>query len=406
MGFFGEADGNYQNVAPDNPLGIKQAPDGAANQGEPVNDGAAGRDVGEMEKEAVFGKAQPEGQSQPQQKQSMEVPIEDVDVNDDFEKKVAFIKQKVKSPEEFEKSISELEQKLGINPDEANITNQEEAVNYYIQLEKRLGDTSNTDDTRQALSRLQQENMRLRQLMQQQQMQSQVQQMQQPQQPQQPVRDPQTGRFINPNQQQPQKEEGLTLEDVMADLEFDISSDDFINEIYEKGANSEAFKKVVAETSLKTAERLVEQKLAEQQEEMKQQQMAEQQRRQHAKQLNNNYRQQMHVLNQKYGENNVEQHKQDILNFFQQYPMYLDPTMFPNGFEIAFNEVRDMSSQMQNQQQNMQRHQQYNNAQKKAARIPQSQSNNKRNFGNSSLSQEEIEKRQIFSSGGMGGLWG
>jgi len=413
MGFFGQADGDYQEATHDNPLGLKQAPEEeAANQGQPVDDEAAVNDnVGQMTKEQELDDKISGGDNQ--QQQSMEAPIEKVDVNDDFDKKVAFIKQKVKSPEEFENSIGELEQKLGINPSQKNITNQEEAVNYYVQLENQLGKTSDIDETRQNYSRIQQENQRLKQMLQ-------TQQMQNPQNMQ-PLRNPQTGQFMtqqqpNVNQsQQPvnQQQQGeqqqsteLSLEDVMEDLEFDIPNDEFINDIYEKGANSESFKKVVAQTSLKTAEKLVERKFQEQEQKQQQEQQQQQQRTQQAQQLNNNYKSQVDTLKQQYGEEKFESNKPDILNFFKQYPMYLDPAIFPNGFDVAFNYVSSMNSQYQQQQQVTQQTQQQNNAQKKAARIPKSQANNKMNFQDRNISQEEIEKQQIFSSGGQGGLWG
>jgi hypothetical protein len=127
---------------------------------------------------------------------------------------------------------------------------------------------------------------------------------------------------------------------------------------------------------------------------------------QQAQQLNTNYKSQVDTLKQQYGEEKFESNKSDILKFFKQYPMYLDPVIFPNGFDVAFNHVSSMNSQYQQQQQVTQQTQQQNNAQKKAARMPKSQANNKMNFQDRNISQEEKEKQQIFSSGGQGGLWG
>jgi hypothetical protein len=400
MGLFGE-NANEGNVSAENPLGIEQAQE---QPGQPAN----GEEF--------------EGENQSQQT-NLEELAQQADgkhpVNQqkstDYDRKVDYVREKFKSAEEFEKSINELEQKLGVT-EQKQISNPEEAINYYMELEQRLGQTSNVDQTRQQLSRLEQENQRLRQmyLMQQQQA------MQNPQNMQQPRRDPQTGRFVSQQQvnnqqnfnqqqqqpQQPQENTGLTLDDVMADLNFDVSADEAINELYEKGYNSDVFKKVVAETSLKTAEKLVEQKFNEMQQQQQQQEQFKQQKMQQAQQLNTNYHSQVDQIKQKYGEDTFEQHKDDVLNFFKQYPMYLDPQMFPNGFEIAFNNVRTMNNQYQQQQQNMQQAQQYNNAQKQAARIPQSQHNNKLRFQNNMSPEEEIRQNIFHTNDKRQGIFG
>jgi len=402
MGLFGE-NAQEGNVSAENPLGIEQAQE---QPGELASEnGNEGNVEGQSQQASLEDLAQQADGKKPVNQQK----------STDYDRKVDYVREKFKSAEdpakEFERSINELEQKLGVT-EQKQISNPEEAINYYMELEQRLGQTSNVDQTRQQLSRLEQENQRLRQmyLMQQQQA------MQNPQNMQQPRRDPQTGRFVSQQQvnnqqnfnqqQQPQENTGLTLDDVMADLNFDVSADEAINELYEKGYNSDVFKKVVAETSLKTAEKLVEQKFNEMQQQEQQKKQEEQQRLQQAQQLNNSYRSQVDTIKQQYGEQEFEQHKDDMLNFFQQYPMYLDPQMFPNGFEIAFNNVRTMNNQYQQQQQNMQQQQQYNNAQKQAARIPQSQHNNKLRFQNNMSPEEEIRQNIFHTNDKRQGIFG
>lgn len=396
MGLFGE-NANEGNVSPENPLGIEQAQE---QPGQLANsEGLEGENQSQQTNLEELAQ-QADGKQPVNQQKST-----------DYDRKVDYVREKFKSAEDFEQSINELEQKLGVN-EQRQISNPEEAINYYMELEQRLGQTSNVDQTRQQLSQLEQENQRLRQLFQMQQQQA----MQNPQNMQQPRRDPQTGRFVsqqqvnnqNVNQQQQQAQEntGLTLDDVMADLNFEVSADEAINDLYEKGYNSDVFKKVVAETSLKTAEKLVEQKFNQMQQQQQQQQQQEQQRLQQAQQLNTNYHSQVDQIKQKYGEETFEQHKDDVLNFFKQYPMYLDPTMFPNGFEIAFNNVRTMNNQYQQQQQNMQQAQQYNNAQKQAARMPQSQQNNKLRFQNNLSPEEEIKQNIFHNQGQRNGIFG
>jgi len=401
MGLFGE-NAQEGNVSAENPLGIEQAQE---QPGELASEnGNEGNVEGQSQQASLEDLAQQADGKKPVNQQK----------STDYDRKVDYVREKFKSAEdpakEFERSINELEQKLGVT-EQKQISNPEEAINYYMELEQRLGQTSNVDQTRQQLSQLEQENQRLRQmyLMQQQQA------MQNPQNMQQPRRDPQTGRFVSQQQvnnqnfnqqQQPQENTGLTLDDVMADLNFDVSADEAINELYEKGYNSDVFKKVVAETSLKTAEKLVEQKFNEMQQQEQQKKQEEQQRLQQAQQLNNSYRSQVDTIKQQYGEQEFEQHKDDMLNFFQQYPMYLDPQMFPNGFEIAFNNVRTMNNQYQQQQQNMQQQQQYNNAQKQAARIPQSQHNNKLRFQNNMSPEEEIRQNIFHTNDKRQGIFG
>lgn len=402
MGLFGE-NAQEGNVSAENPLGIEQAQD---QPGELAleNDNAGDVEGNNQQTDLERLAQQADGKKPVNQQQST-----------DYDRKIDYVREKFKSAEdpakEFERSINELEQKLGVT-EQKQISNPEEAINYYLELEQRLGQTSNVDQTRQQLSQLEQENQRLRQmyLMQQQQAMQNQQNMQQPR------RDPQTGRFINQQQannqqnfnqpQQPQENTGLTLDDVMADLNFDVTADEAINELYEKGYNSDVFKKVVAETSLKTAEKLVEQKFNEMQQQQQQQEQVKQQKMQQAQQLNNNYHSQVDQIKQKYGEETFEQHKDDVLNFFRQYPMYLDPAMFPNGFEVAFNNVRTMNNQYQQQQQTMQQAQQYNNAQKQAARIPQSQHNNKLRFQNNMSPEEEIRQNIFHTNDKRQGIFG
>jgi len=402
MGLFGE-NAQEGNVSQENPLGIKQAQDQPGELA--LENDNVGDAEGQNQQTDLEGLAQQADGKQPVNQQK----------STDYDRKIDYVREKFESAEDFENGINELEQKLGVT-EQKQISNPEEAINYYLELEQRLGQTSNVNQTRQQLSRLEQENQRLRQmyLMQQQQA------MQNPQNMQQPRRDPQTGRFVSQQQvnnqqnfnqqqqqpQQPQENTGLTLEDVMADLNFDVSADEAINELYEKGYNSDVFKKVVAETSLKTAEKLVEQKFNEMQQQEQQKKQEEQQRLQQAQQLNNSYRSQVDTIKQQYGEQEFEQHKDDMLNFFQQYPMYLDPQMFPNGFEIAFNNVRTMNNQYQQQQQNMQQQQQYNNAQKQAARIPQSQHNNKLRFQNNMSPEEEIRQNIFHTNDKRQGIFG
>ena len=85
MGIFG--DDQLGQVTPDNPLGIEQAPvENVENMEMPGQPAEIG--VGLGEENAGVGEGQEIVETQPEE------VIESVDVNDDFERKAAYIRQK------------------------------------------------------------------------------------------------------------------------------------------------------------------------------------------------------------------------------------------------------------------------------------------------------------------------
>lgn len=401
-GVFGEA--HKGQVSPENPLGLnRRAPeDEAADTGEPKNDGAA--DNGNVnqgqEQQAQTNEGQVEEEKGSVQKESEQV--QNIDVNDDMDKKVEFVRRKFDGPEDFEKSIKELQQKLGRNNENPSFQNQEEAINYYIQLEKELGKTSNIDQTRRENQRLKQELNQLRNTvmqMQNNQIQQQNQTMRgygrpnQNQRQQGQPRDPQTGQFRPKEQQQNNQ---TANEDIDLD-DFDIDVDEFMSEFYEKGVNADGFKKALKEASSKVAEQISEKKINEFLEKQRQEEQKKQQVKQQAKITHQHFKNQAEEIKQNFGQQEFENHKQDMLKVFKQYPMYLNPRLFPNGFKKAFNIARSQKkSYTQNQPQNNQNQQQIN-AQKKAAKMPNSQNNARFQLNqNQNVSPEERIKKQIF----------
>jgi hypothetical protein len=372
MGIFGENPQQGQ-VNPENPLGIEQAPDVAANPGQP--EGLAADNTGQVQEGQLI---QNEPQEQPE--------IESIDINDSQEKKVAFVKQKFKNQENFVQGIEDLQKKLGRENEKLQISTAEEAIDYYISLEKELGKTSNVDETRQENQQLKQELQGLRDALQQVMF----------QQYNQPARDPYTGRFMaqQTTQTQPQSQPQPNT-----DINFDVNAEEFMKEFYEKGPNAESFKKV-----LKNAvDTLVEPKLLDMQKQQEERESQEQKQVQ-AQQLKQNYDDQVERIKQAYGEQEFQRYQQNMLQIFNRYPMYLNPQLFPNGWEIVFNEARQMTNNFANQQNTMQNQQQYNAAQKMAARIPNS--NPSQRFTSRRPSQEEIEKMQIFQPTKQGGIFG
>lgn len=434
MSLFGENPSQGQ-MSVENPLGLNQAPDGVANPGQPDGNVATGTDnVGtgtgnigeglEPQQQAqeqnmqpqVDTQGQPQGEQQLDQGQQQNQPqreevIDNIDTNDTYERKKAFIKQKFNGQEDFLQSVEQMQKKLGRDNENPTFENAEQAIDYYISLEKELGKTSDIDTTRQENQFLKQELQGLRdamnQLMMQQQYgnQGQVVNNQQG-----PLRNPQNGQFMSPNnynQQfmgQPinnQQQQGQQAQDTPDnDINFDdIDVNQFMQEFYEKGPNAESFKKVIKTVAEQIADQKVNTTLTKQQQE--QQKIQQQQRMK--QQLSRNFAEQTNGLEQKYGKEEVERHKQDMVNMLRQYPMYLNPQLFPNGFEIVFNEVRGMNNSYQRQQSNLQNQQQMNTAQKMAAKIGQSQPGQR--FSSRQPSQDEIEKQMLFQTENKSGLW-
>lgn len=378
MGVFGDSQQGQFN--PDNPLGIK-APEEMANSGEPFNDGATGIEKNVGEEQITEGQTVIE-------EPGREIP-ESVGVEDDYEKKANYVKHKFKSPEDFEKSVVELQKKLGRENEDIELNSAEDAINYYISLEKELGKTSNIDQTRRENQRLQQELQGLRNT---------VNQFMLQQQYNQPLRDPATGKFVSANEQVTQAQP----QDV--DFSFDdIDTKEFMKEFYEKGPNAESFKKILKTAAEKIADAKINQALEQQkQEELKKQQEILQKQNQ-VRVLKTHYDMQVNNIKSQYGEEEFTRNQQSMLNIFKKYPMYLNPQLFPNGFEIVFNEARNMNNSYQAQQQNTQSQQQYNAAQKMAARISGSRPGQR---FNRQPGPEDIEKSMLFQPTKAKGIWG
>lgn len=441
MGLFGE---NLQEdqFSTENPLGIKRAPEeGAANSGEPTNgEIAAGQNgveqnLNQMQKEDLkegqkedFTGEQVSGVEHPEGSEGEELlTIDNVDVSDDLEKKTAFIKQKFNGPnakEKFIRSVEELQKKLGKNEDLV-FKNNEEGINYYIELEKELGRTSNVDNVRRENQQLKQDLQGLRDTLNQFVMQQQgfapgIQPGQQGQagpylQNNIPYRNPVNGQFVSPSAQQnvqpqtqlqTQQKKELDINSILNE----VDTDKFMKEFYEKGPKAESFQKIltrVAEIAEKKANDAVNKTLTEQQKQIQSQQQLQQQRQQQALMHKQSYDNQIKNIKQQYGEQEFESNKQNILNFLQKYPVYLDTRLFPNGFEIAFNETRQANNNYQQQQRTIQNQQQYNAVQKMAARMPSSQPSQSKWLNQNKPNQEEIEKQMIFNAGAnAGGLFG
>jgi len=415
-GLFGESP-QEQDFSSENFLGLNQAPDNTAKPGEPegevaagpVNDGA---NVMEGQTEQV---QEPVQQPEP----AGEEKIEQIDVDAPMERKVAFVKQKYSSTEDFVNGVEELQKKLGRENEELgpNMT-QEDIINYYISLENELGRTSDIDNTRQENQRLQQELQGLRNTLSQMMMQRQgIPQQGQFGQPGQqmtgqmpqmqgniPMRDPNTGRFVSPaTQKQEEPEEELDLSSVFDE----VDTDKFMEELYEKGPKAESFQNLIIKAAEKIADKKANEAVKKTLTEQQKKAQEYQQKQQQALALKSHYDSQIEQIKQKYGEQEFEKIKQNVMQFFRKYPMYLNPQLFPNGFEIAFNEARNMNNQYQQQQNAMQNQQQYNTAQKMAARMPASKPSQSQRFGSRKPDQDEIEKQMIFGGLNQGqGIFG
>jgi len=394
MGIFG--DDQLGQVTPDNPLGLEQAPvENVENMEMPGQPAEIG--VGLGEENSGVGEGQEIVETQPEE------VIESVDVNDDFERKAAYIRQKFKGgPEELEKSINELRKKLGRENEEVHFETTEDVVNYYIELEKELGRTSNIDQTRQENQRLQQEVEHLRNTINQFLLHRGNANW--------PMRDPATGRFVSPapyqQQMQPQmphqqevQEEELKFDDLFKD----INTDTFLREFYEKGPQAEDFQKLLINAAERIADHKLNQFVKKQQEEQQQKMLERQQKEMQARYQYTLLKNKADNIKMKYGEQEVEKYKDGMTRFLEKYPYYLDPILYPNGLEVAFLEARRETMGYQEQQNIQQEQQQYNTAQKFAARIPRSTTPQR---VSREPSPEEREKMMLFGTPERKGLWG
>jgi hypothetical protein len=358
-------------------------------------------------------------QSFQQESQQEEVQTENVNTDSEYEEKVEYIREKFESPEDFEKSVEELQKRLG-RDENVSLNDQEEAIDYYIQLEKELGQTGNVEQTRQQnqmlkqqMQQIQSANQRLMAQMRALRNQGPNQQFnQQTQQNMQNQPRNNQGQFMaNNNQQQQnqnnQQNQEVSAEDIIENMDLGIDSDEFLNDMYENGANSKNFKKAIAKVSGKLVDAKLNQQQQLQQQKQQKEQQEQQQQMQRAQQLNSHYKNQVQSLRQKYGEQEVNRHKDDMAQFFREHPTYLDPKIFPNGMQRAYQEVKKRRNKLNQQNQMTQQQSQMNVARKKTANMPQNSSNNRRfQNGNRNLSQNEIEKQQIFQQENTGGLFG
>lgn len=397
-GVFGDNSDGFQ-VSSENPLGI-QAPDkSAVKPGEPEEQSAV---IDNNVKEPLV----EEGLNKEDMEQKE--AVEKVTLSDNIERKKAFIRKKFPNgKEEFEKSIAELEEKLGKNREDVVLKSAEDAINYYIQLEEEQGKMSAKPD-QQIDQQQQQKTFSEEDYLRQQVtgLQNVVQdlysmlqgkgqgQVQQPSttgvNQSTPVRDPQTGRFVSPNQNM-QQNNNINLDN--------IDTEKFMEEFYEKGPNAEGFKKVVQSV----AEQIAEQKFN-QFAQMQQKQQMEQQQQQMATKLRENYNQQENQIKQTYGEQEYNKYRNAMRQIFEERPMYLNPKAYPNGFMMAFYEARKRMNNYENQQNMIQNQNQMINKNKLAADIPKSQSGQR--FAPEKPSPEEIVKRQIFAQEPSRGIFG
>lgn len=370
-------------------FGENQAHETVASNGQLDNNGATGNI------EELLGQSIGENNNDDYQEQ---LPIENENINTEtefapepekynpeYEKKVAYIKEKFQTKDEFVKSVDGLAVKLGIDPNTLRFNSQEEAINAYMQMEEALGNSGQPspleqpqqiyDDSyylKQEVDGLKTAFMQLLSNRQ--------------QNPQQPLRDPNTGRFIplNNNQQNiPNQEQATSQEEqnFIDGIDWEKAYEDktYLLNIMDKRAEIKARQAVNEYQQQRQAE----------EEQLKTKQNEAQARYQ-------SYQMQVTSLNQKYGESEVNRHEKEMEQILKQYPMYLDTNIFPNGFELVFNEARRRGMAYQQQQQYSQQFNQVNPYQKYAAQMPRPNANINRVQNQRQMSQEEVERWQIF----------
>jgi hypothetical protein len=370
-------------------FGENQAHETVASNGQLDNNGATGNI------EELLGQSIGENNNDDYQEQ---LPIENENINTEtefapepekynpeYEKKVAYIKEKFQTKDEFVKSVDGLAVKLGIDPNTLRFNSQEEAINAYMQMEEALGNSGQPspleqpqqiyDDSyylKQEVDGLKTAFMQLLSNRQ--------------QNPQQPLRDPNTGRFIplNNNQQNTPNQEQATSQEEQnfidgIDWEKAYEDKTYLLNIMDKRAEIKARQAVNEYQQQRQAE----------EEQLKTKQNEAQARYQ-------SYQMQVASLNQKYGESEVNRHEKEMEQILKQYPMYLDTNIFPNGFELVFNEARRRGMAYQQQQQYSQQFNQVNPYQKYAAQMPRPNANINRVQNQRQMSQEEVERWQIF----------
>lgn len=348
---------------------------------------------------------------QPQQNQGVNQQTEpepdrtEVTENSDFEDKKKYIKRKFNSPEEVEQSIEELHNKLGIDSSNVQLNSDEEVIDHYIKLERQMGEigrqTGNVDEYAQENRRLKDGIKRMNQRIQALTAQLNQQQNQQSNQPIQSGQQPQNAQGQYNAQQQAQGQSQQQNQQLNVDLDNlnlgDIDQKQFLREFYKDGPKSQNFKKAIANIASQVSKQQMNQLI--QQMSQRNQQQQQQNQAQRAKQKRAAHlRQQADSIRQRDGKEEFNRYKQDIIQVMNEYPVYQDPNIFPDGVERAYLEAKRRRRAYSNQQQTQLQNQQQQNIRKQAASMPGSQNNatQRLNDQQRQMSPEEIEKQQIL----------
>lgn len=348
--------------------------------------------------------------------------------------KEQLIAGKFKSKDALIQSLANLGEKIGrkIDMSAAMDANTQDLVDEYKALESEMGQTSDIDKLRQQNQELKQEkqqteerlnkvegylnnvnkylrNLQAQQQQGNQQQQPQQQQMQQPNQTQ-PARDPQTGQFRR--QQQPNNQQGTSQQQQDNSLD-NIDKKQFRRKLMTDPVN--AVKEIMEltqqqQTQLKNDMSQNERQQFQQgQQQMQQgqqqmQQPPQQQRRQQQR-YTEQFNKQIKQLKQKYGEDKIKdpEIQKQMVDFMSNNRHYLNPGIFPNGAEIAYQHARKVVNnkrQSQDSQQDRQRQADY----KKAAQVPRSSANTVR-AGQGDKDKVQKEKDMIFRAN-KGGMFG
>lgn len=369
-----------------------------------------------------------------------EQQVADENQNEDNEEENIEKKDSSKLAGKFENRVSLIDgianigEKLGkkIDPAKVQETDTNELVEVYEELEQELGNTSDIDQTRQVnqslkeenqqykqeLNSLKQEMNKINQYLQNIQMQNQNPQPnmqtnpnvgQSPAQPQTQKRierDPNTGRFVSKSQQQNQQQtqqnqQSKQDQQTQQNQQNNIDPDEWLRDFYKNPV--EAVQKINNMNNQQQQE--IKQNMNEQQKQdfrQQQQEMLQQRRQRYRQRLNQkqkeSFKRQTSKLEEEYGEEfKNPDTKKAILSYMQKHPIYLHPDIFPNGVEIAYNEIRKQRQNRNKGDNKQMENNQVSVEEKKAANLPKSQGSNIQT--NSADDKGQAIKDSVFKKG-------
>ncbi len=214
----------------------------------------------------------------------------------------------------------------------------------------------------------------------------------------QPVRDPNTGQFVKRNQQGNQQANQQNQQNQQNNQQENVDPDEWLREFYKNPV--QAVQKI-SNMNQQQQQEIKQNMNQEQKQDFREQQrqLEQQKRQQYRKRLeqtqNKHFRAKKQEMIDKYGDDfDNPGTKKKVLDFMRKHPIYLNPNIFPNGIEIAYNSVTQNQTK-QKQQQESQGNTEDITTQKRAAQLPKSQGSS---YMSKEGNQNEDLKNKLFKT--------